>query len=82
MERKQELKKKHNFFTLDPNQNEKCADLLMELHPSEFKFVGSEFERIGMKYSGPDAKFTFEQFLEAMKDSKVMNELILKISDV
>ena len=54
----------------------------MELHPSEFKFVGSEFERIGMKYSGPDAKFTFEQFLEAMKDSKDMSELILKISDV
>ena len=88
MEKGKKIWKRNTFFfILDPNQNEKLADLLMELDTTEINAlaenVGSGVLDMGMKNDADhDGKFTFEEFFKAMKDNKDMNKLILKISDV
>ena len=40
---------------------------------------------IAMEYTNDedrDGKFTFEEFVEAMKNNETMNELILKVSEL
>ena len=80
------MKKKHNFFTPDPNQNEKLADLFMELDATEINALAETVGRglLAMAILNDvdhDGKLTFEEFFKAMKDNEDMNKLILKISD-
>ena len=64
---------------MDPEKNPRAGAL--GLTQADFKILEDGLENMEKSDLDGDGKFTFEEFLEAMKENEEANKLIMQIAD-